>query len=163
MSEKQKIIKTCYLSGPMDFVTSDVGKDWRKKVEKLLGDKSIDVFNPYRKPLCPEGTTQKPGVVLRQDIRIIDMSDILLVNASQGVESWGTASECMYAYWVKNIPVVAFVGERKVIPRWLDEQAEFICRDLETACKYIGNYNRRKVGGDEGEPARVKEYEEVKK
>jgi hypothetical protein len=101
--------------------------------------------------------------VLRQDIRIIDQSDILLVNASQGVEAWGTASECMYAYWTKNIPVVAFVGERDRIPRWLDEQAEFICRDLETACKYIINYNRRKEGGDEGIPADVRQYTEESK
>ena len=101
----------CYLIGHMEYAP---GRDWRKHVIDELGPRGIVFFNPYNKPFLsdtPEDEqsrsemnrwretsqwellTARMKKVRTQDLRLVDISDFLIVNIIPHVASWGSSEE----------------------------------------------------------------------
>lgn len=101
----------CYLIGHMEFAN---GRDWRKYVIDELSPRGIVFFNPYEKPFVsdvPEDERSRAEMerwretgqwellearmkkVRAQDLRLVDISDFLIVNILPRIASWGSGEE----------------------------------------------------------------------
>ncbi len=102
-----------YLSGPMDDVSEDEGKAWRRVAGELLSHHDIQAVNPYdfEKEVCI------PELLVKTDLSWIPRCQGMIVNASQDARSWGTPMEVIWAHMHRVISV-AFVKDTRPSP-WL--------------------------------------------
>lgn len=101
-----------YLCGGINALSDADAKDWREYAKERLGVENC--IDPMRRDY--RGIEdQNVDAIVTEDLRDIDQSKILLVNATR--PSWGTAMEVFYAHQ-KRKAIVAFVGDSRVSP-WL--------------------------------------------
>ncbi len=102
-----------YLSGPMDDVSEDEGRNWRGMATALLDEHDIKVVDPYdfEKEVCI------PELLVKTDLGWILRCQGMIINASQGVETWGTPMEVLWAH-IHRVITVAFVQDTRPSP-WL--------------------------------------------
>lgn len=128
----------CYLIGHMEFAN---GRDWRKHVMDELGPRGIVFFNPYEKPFVsdiPEDEAARVELsrwremgqwellearmkkVRAQDLRLVDISDFLIVNILPKIASWGSSEEMTTAIREKK-PLFLSIDDpkgKKATPLW---------------------------------------------
>lgn len=128
----------CYLIGHMEFAS---GRDWRKYVIDELSPRGIVFFNPYDKPFVsdiPEDEQSRAEMarwremgqwellearmkkVRAQDLRLVDISDFLIVNILPRVASWGSSEEITTSVREKK-PLFLAIDDpkgKKATPLW---------------------------------------------
>jgi nucleoside 2-deoxyribosyltransferase len=127
-----------YLAGAMDRVP-DRGNTWRDNITPFLEDLGIVVFNPIKKPSIEgkeDEETHRYKLELKKnsnfdelskimkmirsvDLRLVDISDFLIVNLDIEVHPCGTYEEIFLANRSKK-PVIIHIEQGKShTPDWL--------------------------------------------
>lgn len=127
-----------YLAGAMDRVV-DRGSTWRENITPFLNKLGITVFNPMKKP-CVEGkedhvvhlykiqlkkTAQYDELskimktIRCVDLRLVDISDFLIVNLDIDVHPCGTYEEIFLANRSKKPVVIHMEQGKNNAPDWL--------------------------------------------
>jgi len=127
-----------YLAGAMDRV-ADRGNGWRDDITPFLEHLGIVVFNPIKKPITigqEDEKTHKYKKVLKQqqsydelselmkvirsvDLRLVDISDFMIVNLDLDIHPCGTYEEIFWANRQKKPIIVHMVQGKQSAPDWL--------------------------------------------
>lgn len=127
-----------YLAGAMDRVP-DRGNGWRDKITPFLQDLGIVVFNPIKKPssvgmedaathnfkqkLKSENNYDELSklmkVIRSVDLRLVDISDFLIVNLDLDIHPCGTYEEIFWANRQKKPIIIHMVQGKQSTPDWL--------------------------------------------
>ena len=127
-----------YLAGAIDRVT-DRGNGWRDEITPFLESLGIIVFNPIKKPTAigqEDEETHKYKKLLKQqqsydklselmklirsvDLRLVDISDFMIVNLDLDVHPCGTYEEIFWANRQKKSIIVHMVQGKQQAPDWL--------------------------------------------
>lgn len=128
----------CYLAGAMDRVP-DRGATWRDDITPFLITLGVEVFNPLKKP-TNIGTEDAATAAYKQtlksnedydalaklmrtirsvDLRMVDISDFLVVNLDLNVHPCGTLEEIFWANRQKKPILIHMVQGKRSAPDWL--------------------------------------------
>lgn len=127
-----------YLAGAMDRV-SDRGTGWRDDITPFLEQLGITVFNPIKKPTVvgsEDCQTHKLKQKLKNnfeydelsslmktirsvDLRLVDISDFLIVNLDLDIHPCGTYEEIFWANRQKKPIIIHMVQGKQNAPDWL--------------------------------------------
>jgi nucleoside 2-deoxyribosyltransferase len=127
-----------YLAGAMDRV-ADRGVGWRESVTPFLTELGVVVFNPISKPTdigLEDHDTHQIKTKLKQmcrfdelssmmktiravDLRLVDISDFLIVNLDLDIHPCGTYEEIFWANRQKKPIIVHMVQGKQNAPDWL--------------------------------------------
>jgi nucleoside 2-deoxyribosyltransferase len=127
-----------YLAGAMDRVV-DRGNGWRDDITPFLENLGVIVFNPIKKPTIigqeDERThrykiklkaeqnydelSQLMKVIRSVDLRLVDISDFLIVNLDLDVHPCGTYEELFLANRSKKPVVIHIEQGKNKTPDWL--------------------------------------------
>jgi len=127
-----------YLAGAIDRV-DDRGMGWREEISPFLDSLGIVVFNPITKPaeigLEDNDThvvktklksskrydelTSMMKVIRSVDLRLVDISDFLIVNLDLNVHPCGTYEEIFWANRQKKPIIIHMVQGKENAPDWL--------------------------------------------
>jgi nucleoside 2-deoxyribosyltransferase len=127
-----------YLAGAMDRV-ADRGNGWRDNITPFLESLDIVVFNPIKKPTTigqEDAKTHQYKTILKQqksydelselmkvirsvDLRLVDISDFLIVNLDLDIHPCGTYEEIFWANRQKKPIIVHMVQGKQAAPDWL--------------------------------------------
>ena len=128
----------CYLAGAMDRV-ADGGVHWRKRIKEELADLEIKFFDPTRKPSTlgvedentrnliqsakAQGDFDRVAEILkpirRVDLRMIDLSDFLIVFLDKDNNGFGTVEEISLGNREKKPVLVCQEGGKHLCANWL--------------------------------------------
>ena len=128
----------CYLAGAMDRVT-DRGYGWRNNITPFLESLGVVVFNPITKPTqigLEDNETHLVKSKLKQsqrydelssmmkvirsvDLRLVDISDFMIVNLDLDVHPCGTYEEIFWANREKKSIIIHMVQGKENAPDWL--------------------------------------------
>ena len=127
-----------YLAGAMDRVP-DRGSTWRDNITPFLEQLGIEVFNPISKPtniglededthliktkLKQQGRYDELSSMMKMirsvDLRLVDISDFMIVNLDLNVHPCGTLEEIFWANRQKKPIIVHMVQGKNQAPDWL--------------------------------------------
>jgi nucleoside 2-deoxyribosyltransferase len=127
-----------YLAGAMDRVP-DRGAGWRSYITPFLNEMGVVVFNPLNKPtevgaedlethmmkclMKEEGRYDELSSTMKAiratDLRLVDISDFLVVNLDVNTHPCGTLEEIFLANRSKKPVVVHIEQGKKHAPDWL--------------------------------------------
>ena len=127
-----------YLAGAMDRVI-DRGTGWRDDITPFLESLDVIVFNPIKKPTKvgkEDHETHKLKIQLKHqhrydelseimkiirstDLRLVDISDFLIVNLDLDVHPCGTYEEIFWANRQKKPIIIHMVQGKELAPDWL--------------------------------------------
>lgn len=128
----------CYLAGAMDRVP-DRGGGWRNFITPILHQFGVQVFNPLSKPtnlgtedelvvqkkkkLKSDGKFDELSLLMREirsvDLRMVDISDFLIVNLDLNTHPCGTLEEIFWANRQKKPILVRMEQGKANAPDWL--------------------------------------------
>ena len=128
----------CYLAGAIDRVP-DRGTQWRDHITPFLQSLGVEVFNPLKKPtnlaLEDEQTAAYKKKLKKSkkydelaelmkniravDLRMVDVSDFLLVNLDLETHPCGTLEEIFWANRQKKPIIIHMVQGKVSTPDWL--------------------------------------------
>lgn len=127
-----------YLVGAMDRV-ADRGKGWREDITPFLESLGVTVYNPLKKPIDIgkededaflkkeifktkkdyDSLSEMMKMVRNVDLRLVDISDFIIVNLNIDVHPCGTYEEIFLANRQKK-PIIVHVEQGKdKCPDWL--------------------------------------------
>lgn len=127
-----------YLAGAMDRV-ADRGNGWRDNITPFLESLGIVVFNPIKKPSAigmEDSQTHQfkqklkseqnydelsnlMKVIRSVDLRLVDISDFLIVNLDLDIHPCGTYEEIFWANRQKKPIIIHMVQGKNNAPDWL--------------------------------------------
>jgi hypothetical protein len=127
-----------YLAGAMDRV-ADRGNGWRDSITPFLEELGITVFNPIKKPSVIgmedsqthlykqklkkaenyEELSQLMKIIRSVDLRLVDISDFLIVNLDLDIHPCGTYEEIFWANRQKKPIIIHMVQGKQNAPDWL--------------------------------------------
>lgn len=127
-----------YLAGAMDRV-KDRGNGWRDNITPFLESLDIVVFNPIKKPTTigledyethqfkqklkyEQNYTELASlmkVIRSVDLRLVDISDFLIVNLDLDIHPCGTYEEIFWANRQKKPIIIHMVQGKQNAPDWL--------------------------------------------
>lgn len=127
-----------YLAGAMDRVP-DRGVTWRQEITPFLESLGITVFNPITKPTSIgledndshavksklkeqhryDELSSMMKIIRSVDLRLVDISDFLIVNLDIDVHPCGTLEEIFLANRQKKPIIVHMVQGKHKTPDWL--------------------------------------------
>ena len=127
-----------YLAGAMDRVP-DRGTTWRDSITPFLQNLGIEVFNPISKPSnigledCDVHTIKAKlkakenydelssmmKTIRAVDLRLVDISDFLIVNMNLDIHPCGTYEEIFWANRQKKPIIIHMEQGKKYAPDWL--------------------------------------------
>ena len=127
-----------YLAGAMDRV-ADRGATWRDNITPFLEQMGVIVFNPITKPTTTgmedhdshviktklkqkeryDELSEMMKVIRRVDLRLVDISDFLIVNLNLDILPCGTYEEIFWANRQKKPIVVHMEQGKNSAPDWL--------------------------------------------
>lgn len=130
----------CYLAGPIDNAPDD-GVTWRKEIGEKLRPMGVTVFDPCKKPLSYAKykeiddekakmmelkqtgryfeLTQRMKDIVHVDLRMVDVSDFLVVYLDPNVVMFGTIHELLNSLHQRKPTLVVVEGGRSCAPNWL--------------------------------------------
>jgi nucleoside 2-deoxyribosyltransferase len=128
----------CYLAGAIDRVP-DRGTQWREFITPFLESLGVEVFNPLKKPTnlgAEDESVAKYKKTLKEnkqfdtlselmrnirsvDLRMVDVSDFLIVNLDIDTHPCGTLEEIFWANRQKKPILVHMVQGKTSAPDWL--------------------------------------------
>lgn len=127
-----------YLAGAIDRA-KDRGRGWREEISPFLKELGVIVFNPILKPseigLEDQDTHNLKAKLKKQqryeelsnmmkvirsvDLRLVDISDFMIVNLDLDVHPCGTLEEIFWANRQKKPIIVHMVQGKQNAPDWL--------------------------------------------
>ena len=127
-----------YLAGAMDRV-SDRGSTWRDNITPFLKELGVVVFNPINKPTDVgledhdshqiktklksmeryDELSSMMKTIRSVDLRLVDISDFMIVNLDLDVHPCGTYEEIFWANRQKKSIIVHMVQGKQQAPDWL--------------------------------------------
>lgn len=127
-----------YLAGAMDRVP-DRGMGWRDSITPFLENLGVSVFNPLKKPTVvgkEDAETHAIKTLLKNDcrydelshimktirsvdLRLVDISDFLIVNLDLDIHPCGTYEEIFWANRQKKPIIIHMVQGKQNAPDWL--------------------------------------------
>ena len=127
-----------YLAGAMDRV-ADRGATWRDAITPFLLEMGLIVFNPITKPSTvglEDSATHTHKTKLKQshrydelaeimktirrvDLRLVDMSDLVIVNLDLNTHPCGTLEEIFWANRQKKPIIIHMEQGKSQTPDWL--------------------------------------------
>lgn len=127
-----------YLAGAMDRV-ADRGNGWRDSITPFLQDLGVIVFNPIKKPSTIGLEDEKTQLLKQQlkkdqkyselsdlmktirsvDLRLVDISDFLIVNLDLDIHPCGTYEEIFWGNRQKKPILIHMVQGKHRSPDWL--------------------------------------------
>jgi nucleoside 2-deoxyribosyltransferase len=127
-----------YLAGAMDRV-ADRGNGWRDSITPFLESLQIVVFNPIKKPTSIgqedelahqlkkqyklsqqyDELSSLMKVIRAVDLRLVDISDFLIVNLDLDIHPCGTYEEIFWANRQKKPIIIHMVQGKNHAPDWL--------------------------------------------
>lgn len=127
-----------YLAGPMDRCP-DNGKTWRQQLTPILTDMGVDVLNPISKPIniAKEDEDSRKykqklkalknydalSAVMKEirnvDLRMVDISDFIIVNLDLDIYPCGTMEEIFLANRQKKPIILRMSQGKEHTPDWL--------------------------------------------
>lgn len=125
----------CYLAGPIEFA-QDLGMGWRNMITPQLEAMGIDVVDPnkvYNRmeeskrveliKNCRETNnwdllTQEAKLCRNFDLRLVDISDFLIVAIDPSIPTCGTWEEIFWANRSKKPILVVWKGGKKKVSYW---------------------------------------------
>ena len=129
-----------YLAGPIDHALDD-GKGWRDDAELWFREKEVFVFNPCNKPVSyqkykeidEEKTkmmalkssgrfyelTQRMKEIVHVDLRMVDVSDFVIVYLNPSIGMFGTIHELLNSLQQRKPTLVVIEGGKSKAPNWL--------------------------------------------
>ena len=159
----------CYLIGPMDRTNN--GHVWRESMQKWLEGFGVQVFNPYKKPTDKaienadtlalrgkyvieekwEAVAKQMKEIRRYDLRMVDLSDFVIVYLNMDEKPLGTIFELNLANQQKKPVLVVSEGGKKNAPLWLFAEIphQYIFENFEDLKNYLAWVNE---GGDSSNP-----------
>ena len=159
----------CYLIGAMDRTKN--GRGWRENMQGWLEGLGVQVFNPYNKPTDKaienaetlrlreryveeenwEGVAQVMKEIRRYDLRMVDLSDFVIVHLDMNDKPCGTWFELNLANQQKKPVLVVSAGGKKSAPLWLFAEIphEYIFNNFDELKTYLLGVNQ---GEDSGNP-----------
>jgi nucleoside 2-deoxyribosyltransferase len=151
-----------YLAGAMDRV-ADRGNGWRDSITPFLESLGVIVFNPIKKPssigqedeathhlkkdLKNQQKYDDLSKLMKQirsvDLRLVDISDFLIVNLDLDVHPCGTYEEIFWANRQKKPIIVHMVQGKNNAPDWLFGTIphQIIFSSWEEIQTYLNNIN----------------------
>lgn len=128
----------CYLAGAIDRVP-DRGSQWRDTISPILESLGVQVFNPLKKPTNIGAEDESIAAYKKQlkssknydqlskimrtirsvDLRMVDISDFLIVNLDIDTHPCGTLEEIFWANRQKKPILVRMVQGKISAPDWL--------------------------------------------
>ena len=132
-----------YLCGPIDHADDD-GVEWRRKLTQELAERyNIKTLDPTDKPFKGshgvsyeeigsekqnalqlrddgdyEALAEKMRMIVRVDLRMVDLSDLLIAYIPQGVRVCGSIHEIVTACESKKPTLIVFEGGREEASNW---------------------------------------------
>lgn len=127
-----------YLAGAMDRV-ADRGNGWRDSITPFLDKLGITVFNPIKKPSSVgkedehiqnlkksyklnhdyDKLSDLMKTIRSVDLRLVDISDFLIVNLDLDIHPCGTYEEIFWANRQKKPILIHMVQGKQNAPDWL--------------------------------------------
>jgi len=127
-----------YLAGAMDRVP-DRGNGWRDNITPFLESLGVIVFNPIKKPTSMGKEDEQVQVLKKSykdsqdydelsklmktirsvDLRLVDISDFLIVNLDLETHPCGTLEEIFWANRQKKPIIIHMVQGKQNAPDWL--------------------------------------------
>ena len=129
-----------YLAGPIDHAKDD-GVGWRNKLKKFLSKRGVKVLDPCDKPIAYsaykeiEGEkqkmmelkesgryfelTQQMRNIVHVDLRMVDVSDVVIVYLDTSISMCGTYHELINALQQRKPTLVVIEGGKAKAPNWL--------------------------------------------
>jgi hypothetical protein len=127
-----------YLAGAMDRV-ADRGHGWRNNITPFLESLGVVVFNPIKKPSSVGMEDDETQLFKRKlkserrydelsslmktiravDLRLVDISDFLVVNLDLDIHPCGTYEEIFWANRQKKPIIIHMVQGKQNAPDWL--------------------------------------------
>ncbi len=128
----------CYLAGAMEKDETN-GVEWRQTIQLALRDLGICWLDPTKKPTdigretvesknemieareaCDYEAVHKLMKIIRcVDLRMVDISDFLVVNLDPDIPTFGTHEEIANANRQKKPIIIRIVGGKAKTPLWL--------------------------------------------
>jgi nucleoside 2-deoxyribosyltransferase len=128
----------CYLAGAIDRVP-DRGLEWRQYITPYLRSFGVQVLNPLNKPtniavedantakykakLKSSGNYDELSKLMKEiravDLRMVDISDFLIVNLDINTHPCGTLEEIFWANRQKKPILIRIAQGKKEAPDWL--------------------------------------------
>ena len=152
----------CYLAGAIDRVP-DRGCEWRDYISNKLSDFGIQVINPLKKPsnlgvedaetaiiksqLKANKKYNELAEVMREirsvDLRMVDISDFLVVNLDLKTHPCGTLEEIFWANRQKKPILIRMEQGKQNAPDWLFGTIphEFIFDTWSSMIEYLNYIN----------------------
>lgn len=152
----------CYLIGPMD--RTENGRTWRETMQGFLEDLGVQVFNPYAKPTdkaienAETLNLRKKHVeeenwdevsrimkeIRRYDLRMVDLSDFVIVYLNMDDKPFGTIYEMNLANQQRKPVLVVSEGGKRNAPLWLFAEIpyEYIFENFEDLKTYLLGVNQ---------------------
>jgi nucleoside 2-deoxyribosyltransferase len=152
----------CYLAGAIDRVP-DRGTQWRDFITPFLENLGVEVFNPLKKPTnfgAEDDTIAAYKKRLKKnkqydtlsdlmrtirsiDLRMVDVSDFLIVNLDIDTHPSGTLEEIFWANRQKKPILIHVVQGKTEAPDWLFGTIphQFIFNSWDEIMNYLININ----------------------
>lgn len=109
--EVNDLIKTIYLAGSICSDEEDFCRSWRKKATERLARKGFNIYNPISDKSLDK--SYDPDYIFYTDMKMIEKSDILLVEMTREDYSYiGTSMEIFFAHQ-KKMPVYIWGNANK--------------------------------------------------
>ena len=130
----------CYLAGPIDHADDD-GVGWRKDMTVWLQERNVQVLDPCDKPIKDvrykeiEGEkiqmfelkntgryfelTQRMKEIVHMDLRMVDVSDFVIVYLDMDARPFGTVHELINSLNQRKPTLVVIEGGRINASNWL--------------------------------------------
>jgi nucleoside 2-deoxyribosyltransferase len=166
MNNRRLRYQRVYLAGAMDRV-SDRGTTWRDELTPFLEKMGLYVFNPLNKPIdigAEDEETHKYKKLLKQekkydelssimktirsvDLRLVDISDFLIVNLDIDTHPCGTYEEIFWANRQKKPIIIHMVQGKQSAPDWIFGTVphEMIFSNWNEVREYIIHINEAKT------------------
>lgn len=138
MTKNRLLNQRVYLAGPMDRCPNN-GQTWRSQLTPILKDLGVNVLNPISKPINiakEDEDTRKYKQKLKDlknydalssvmkeirnvDLRMVDISDFLIVNLDLDIYPCGTMEEIFLANRQKKPIIIRIQQGKHNTPDWL--------------------------------------------
>lgn len=155
-----------YLAGPIDRC-KDNGKTWRQNLTPFLNSMGVTVLNPmmkpinigredtearsYRNKLKSSENYDELSYMMKQirnvDLRMVDISDFLIVNLDLDIHPCGTLEEIFLANREKKPIIIHMEQGKSKTPDWLFGTLphQLIFSSWEEVKDYLGYVNENSV------------------
>jgi hypothetical protein len=160
-----------YLAGPIDNAADD-GVGWRIEMTKFLEPLGITVFDPCKKPLAYAKykeveeekkkmmqlketgryfeLTERMKDIVHVDLRMVDVSDFLIIYLDLDVGMFGTIHELLNSLAQRKPTLVVINGGRARAPNWLFGIMDynFMFDSFEDLQIFLNQIDDGTIGGD---------------